>query len=103
MSNNLKCPLCGYELQELLTRNGRYKLGYSCQTSTCPLYGLEIPEKVWEYLIDGKKAQDALNELKNVIEWKFDLETNGRSIDWKDVVRIILEKIVSTKQENENE
>lgn len=85
-NRELRCPLCG----GTLCVQGDQWTGptdeYRCSKS-----GKEGHIQLWELATAGKNAQGALNELKNVIEWKFDLGTNGRSIDWKGVARSILE------------
>lgn len=98
-TNNLKCPFCGAELEGRYTINGRYLLGYECSNDKCSLFGLEIPPKIWLYLIDGKKAQDALNWINEYLD---DLLDNRENEDVPISAEYLKNEIASiTKQENE--
>lgn len=57
MTDNLKCPFCGAEL--LGSLNEKY-----CTNRECEHYMRTIPTSIWQALIDGKKAQDALKNSR---------------------------------------
>lgn len=60
MTEKLKCPFCGSELQ---TDNEIARLiMWRCHTPGCLLNGWHSAEII-QHLIDGKKAQDALKHL----------------------------------------
>lgn len=90
MTEKLKCPFCGSELQHW----GEDFL--YCENLGCPMSPqIELPISIWQALIDGKKAQDALKsiaddmvlyrpalDLQNNIPWKkhyFRLKNQARS------------------------
>ena len=61
MTDNMKCPFCGAELQ---TDNEIARLiMWRCHTPGCLLNGWHSAEII-QHLIDGKKAQDALKNVK---------------------------------------
>lgn len=53
MTDKLKCPFCGAELEQ-------FQGCARCNTENCAAGFDPIPNQVWQALIDGKKAQDAL-------------------------------------------
>lgn len=58
MAEKLKCPFCGTELQHW----GEDFL--YCENLGCPMSPqIELPISIWQALIDGKKAQDALEDI----------------------------------------
>lgn len=67
MTNNLKCPFCGAELAEYVADV------YECQNRYCRYRGRVFERNIWQVLIDGKKAQDALS----------------RAISWLETIAII--------------
>lgn len=65
MTEKLKCPFCGAELQ---TDNEIARLiMWRCHTPGCLLNGWHSVEII-QHLIDGKKAQDALKEIVNFFD-----------------------------------
>ena len=55
MTDKMICPFCGAELEE----DNEFIF---CPTTRCPLWECEgVPYAIIKTLIDGKKAQDALN------------------------------------------
>lgn len=65
MSNNLKCPFCGAELEK--HGGGDFPPVWQCDNIDCHetqhLYG---SYEIWQALIDGKAAQDALLFISNI-------------------------------------
>lgn len=60
MTDKMKCPFCGAEL--LGTPSAKY-----CPNEDCMCYSETISTSVWQALIDGKKAQDALNYALEIL------------------------------------
>lgn len=60
MTDNMKCPFCGAELQHW----GEDFL--YCENLGCPMSPqIELPISIWQVLIDGKKAQRQLRTVKD--------------------------------------
>lgn len=56
MTDKLKCPFCGFELE-----NACAQVIYFCPNDEChKAKDWYASKQVWRALIDGKKAQDAL-------------------------------------------
>lgn len=64
MANILKCPFCGAELVDEGAKIGNENMIFACGNLDCDFYGEELYLKVWQALIDGKKAQDALKNSR---------------------------------------
>lgn len=62
----MKCPYCNEDLDEWEDR-------FYCTNMLCPASGEDLPKFLWQALIDGKKAQDAL----------------GRAISWLETISIV--------------
>lgn len=65
MTDKLHCPFCGVELTE-------YDGYHECINGDCIIGGGILPTKVWQALIDGKKAQDALKVATEAIDILYD-------------------------------
>lgn len=63
MTDKLKCPFCGAEL-EFSNICGVPV----CPNETCHYYRVKIPEEIWQTLIESKKAQDALKVARNLYQ-----------------------------------
>lgn len=68
MNNKLVCPFCQQDLRKLFNRyTGEPNCDYECGNCDCDLYGIEIPETVWQALIQAKQdleiARKALKEI----------------------------------------
>lgn len=63
MTEKLKCPFCGAEL-----KNACAQVIYFCPTGECKAKDWYASKQVWQALIDGKKAQDALKEIVNFFD-----------------------------------
>ena len=61
MTDKLNCPFCGEKLQTHTMTPGRILI---CVNKGCPVDSVVMKRIVWQALIDGKKAQDALNPIK---------------------------------------
>lgn len=65
MTNNLKCPFCGAELDKQIKLDEHY----AClNTENCEFSFMVLPKKLWQALIDGKAAQDALKKSRELYE-----------------------------------
>ena len=58
MTDNLKCPFCGAELKRSVFMTA------SCPNENCQIPECKLPIYIWDALIDGKKAQDALKNSR---------------------------------------
>ena len=56
MTDKLKCPFCGVELL------GNMTTPY-CPNPSCKHWSFPMSSEIWQALISGKKAQDALKEI----------------------------------------
>lgn len=96
MTDELHCPWCGTEVEQREHPYGTTP--YICPNKNCEFCWIPMPIEIWQALIDGKKAQDALKVALG--------QLNRLSIFGENAVRAAckttLEKITSiTKQENE--
>lgn len=67
MTDKLHCPFCGEELVDEGAKLGNENMVFACGNLNCDFYGEKLYLKVWQALIDGKKAQDALNVATDFI------------------------------------
>lgn len=83
MISKLKCPFCQQELRKLFNRyTGEPNCEYECENFKCDLYGIEMPELVWQALIQAKQdleiARKALEKYADEDMWenccKWDIE-----------------------------
>lgn len=88
MTSKLKCPFCGAELQ---TDNEIARLiMWRCHTPGCLLNGWHSAEII-QHLIDGKKAQDAIQKIKDIVYPALDREFYSElRDDMLDISRIIV-------------
>lgn len=67
-----KCPFCNAELNKF--GDG---FPYQCPTSDCIMYAINLSDEIWRALLDGKKAQEALDYtiryLKSCRRHKWDI------------------------------
>lgn len=63
MTDKLKCPFCGAELQE----HGTIQLYRVCPNRNCITGAKTMKIEIWQALIDGKKAQEELERLKRSV------------------------------------
>ena len=65
MTGKLYCPFC----HRALARHGVQCKEYGvCRDENCPSKRNFLPIEIWQALIDGKKAQDALNYAIGVLD-----------------------------------
>lgn len=72
MTDKLRCCFCGAELEDYWYEyeNGRGDTEYAksgllkCPDWDCRGYKLKLEPEIWQALIDGKKAQDALKGIE---------------------------------------
>lgn len=86
----MKCCFCGAELEEF--GGGDFPLLHYCDNTNCNLYHIMGQYTLWQALIDGKKAQDALNEIKETVDAFKDSEF---AEDMRDCVRDVSRIITS--------
>lgn len=97
MTNKLKCPYCGRKLW-YDEQDGIYR----CTNFSCDIDFEGGTEQLWQALIDGKKAQDALVEIKNILESARYADTLNFSLDNADC-RQIYEIITSITKDTDND
>lgn len=61
MTDKLHCPFCGAELIPQNDIENTEPIRARCGNPGCPWFMWAFPWEIWQALIDGKKAQDALN------------------------------------------
>lgn len=66
MTNSLKCPFCGAELDCVRTLGGRAEYWMCQNTKSCPAEDFVGNKEIWQALIDGKKAQDVLKKAREL-------------------------------------
>ena len=94
MTSKLKCPFCGEEIKIA----GERTTIMSCFNGECYGSGLYGEEAMWKALIDGKKAQDALKEIKESVDAFKDSEF---AEDMRDCVREVSRIIASITTEKD--
>ena len=67
MTEKLKCPFCGTELENELNFWDKPTDNYFCPNEKCKIHYKSTPESVWELAISAKKAQDALDYAISVL------------------------------------
>ena len=74
--SDMKCPFCGAKLQEF--GGGDFPMMHYCDNINCNLYHIMGQYTLWQELIDGKKAQNAIQKIKDIATL---LDTAVQSID----------------------
>lgn len=68
MTDKLKCPFCGEELEKEMA--GDIETGWLvCCTKNCPIIDQNLFPDVWELLTTGKRAQDSLKEISRLNQY----------------------------------
>lgn len=62
MTDKLKCPFCGAELNDYPDKTTGARMAV-CRNPKCKYDGWHFPIDITQRMIDGKKAQDALKHL----------------------------------------
>ena len=68
MPGTLHCPFCGAELVPQNDIENTEPIRARCGKPGCPWFMWAFPWEIWQALIDGKKAQDALNYAIGVLD-----------------------------------
>lgn len=65
MTDSLKCPFCGTELERCsYLSKGITNPVFVCRNRKCKFVDKIIGSEIWQALIDGKKAQDENKKLR---------------------------------------
>ena len=97
MTNKLNCPYCGAELTiNPHPFDGCVKA--RCANVDCRYAEWTFPLEIWQALIDGKAAQDALKEIKETVDTFKDSEF---AEDMRDCVRDVSRIIASIPTEKD--
>ena len=75
----MKCCFCGAELDCVRTLGGRAEYWMCQNTKSCPAEDFVGNKEIWQALIDGKAAQDALKIAVNTLEYI----SSGESAEWE--------------------
>lgn len=95
MPDTLHCPFCGVELNDYPDKTTDARMAV-CRNPKCKYDGWHFPIDITQRMIDGKKAQDALNWLNEYLSEDKVEENVAVSCQY------LKAKITSiTKQENE--
>lgn len=95
MTEKPKCPFCGSELIPQNDIENTEPIRAKCINPHCAWFMWSFPWEIWQALIDGKKAQDALKEATKCINWTIDTIVKGldREADIAGCCELTLEKI----------
>ena len=63
MTDSMKCPFCNADL--IVHTDEQMAV---CRNPNCKYDGWHFPLEIWQALIDGKKAQDALDYAIGVLD-----------------------------------
>lgn len=90
MTDKLHCPFCGAELEN-------HGILLVCHNNNCEQAHYAMNKRIWQALIDGKKAQDALGKMSLALTVA---EEFIGGLDWQCNPQKVLDEITSiTKQE----
>ena len=92
----MKCPFCGAELKRCsLLSSGLKNPVFMCENKHCEYDHIVISSQIWQALIDGKKAQALLKEIKEDYDFQEIKAREGQDIDWRVLANIFAEEITS--------
>lgn len=89
MTDKLKCPFCGTELNDYPDKTTGARMAV-CRNPKCKYDGWHFPSAIWQALMDGKKAQGALEYAIGVLD-------NLTEIGGVDMEIIKIKKMVGIK------
>ena len=69
MTDNMKCPFCGSEL--IVHTDEQMAV---CRNPNCKYDGWYFPVEIIQRMIDGKKAQNAIQKIKDIVYPALDKE-----------------------------
>ena len=69
MTDSMKCPFCNADL--IVHTDEQMAV---CRNPNCKYDGWHFPLEIWQAIIDGKKAQDAIQEIKDIVYPALDRE-----------------------------
>ena len=69
MTDSMKCPFCNADL--IVHTDEQMAV---CRNPNCKYDGWHLPLEIWQALIDGKKAQDAIQKIKDIVYPALDKE-----------------------------
>lgn len=103
MTDKLKCPFCGAELERCsYLSKGITNPVFVCRNGKCKFVNKIIDSDIWQALIDGKRAQDALKVAINALKYVEKHEEDDYPNDVHYRIDLALRRITSiTKRENE--
>lgn len=94
----LNCPFCGEKLYQ-------DKNDWTCSNEKCMAFEIFMPLFGWQAIIDGKAAQDALNDIRAIYLENVRMDIQDKPINWFVCARAMYDagkSITSiTKQEKE--
>ena len=68
MTDKLKCPFCGTELNDYPDKTTGARMAV-CRNPKCKYDGWHFPIDITQRMIDGKKAQDSLKEISRLNQY----------------------------------
>ena len=69
MTDSMKCPFCNADL--IVHTDEQMAV---CRNPNCKYDGWHFPLEIWQALIDGKKAQNAIQKIKDIVYPALDRE-----------------------------
>lgn len=97
MTDKLHCPFCGAEL-----KNACAQVIYFCPNDEChKAKDWYASKQVWQALIDGKKAQDALKVAINALKYVEKHEEDDYPNDVHYRIDLALRRITSITKQGE--
>lgn len=106
MTENLKCPFCGAGLKNDLNIWNKPTDYLYCPNEKCSHFDQVIHKDIWHALIDSKKAQDALQDLRGKLCGLLFASANDIKVNWNkeidDLETNIQTVIASITKQGEN-
>lgn len=90
MTDKLKCCFCGSELNDYPDKTTGARMAV-CRNPKCKYDGWHFPIEIIQQIIAGKKAQDAIQKIKDIVYPALDKEFYSElRDDMLDIGRIIV-------------